>query len=45
MNDISTPSDGPQQITHISFVDKVISHMLAPSFLIVILVGAKTICI
>jgi len=30
MNDISTPSDGPQQLTDISCVDKVISHMLAP---------------
>jgi hypothetical protein len=45
MYDISTPSDCPQQLTDTSCVDKVISHMLASSLLIAILVGAKITCI
>jgi hypothetical protein len=44
MNDINTPSDGSQQLTDISCVDEVISHILASRFLIVILAGAKTTC-
>ena len=45
MYDISTPSNCPQQLIDISCVDKVISHTLPSSFLIAILVEAKTTCI